>query len=225
MRKDGYWNAEWALLGLLPLIVVSLSRVCIAERWIDNDLANAFILVLSGLGILSFLCQIYLWREYVIAESANEDFAKKRQENSMFFFLFFYTVAYLSGVSACTKLLVGEATSEKVAGGILLPFYVFVPLWMQWGGAASAKAAVNEAASEEGHPYDEIKATKGGIQFTYSGEIKMTTKMVIETTGTKVIGGGEIKTYKDSLGVFGKTAVESKTGEVTYLSERLNQRL
>ncbi|GMI04716.1 hypothetical protein TrLO_g13936 [Triparma laevis f. longispina] len=34
-------------------------------------------------------------------------------ENEMFFSLFFYTVTYLSGVSACTKLLVAEAAAEK----------------------------------------------------------------------------------------------------------------
>lgn len=40
-------------------------------------------------------------------------------------------------------------------GGVLLPFYVFVPLWRLRSGAASAKAAVKEAASEEGHSYKE----------------------------------------------------------------------
>ena len=51
----------------------------------------------NGLSLLSFLHQVYLWRETKVCKSANEDFAKKRQENQMFFFLFFYTVAYLSG--------------------------------------------------------------------------------------------------------------------------------
>ena len=59
-------------------------------------MANAFLIVLSGLSLLSFLHQVYLWRETKVCERANEDFAKKRQENQMFFFLFFYTVAYLS---------------------------------------------------------------------------------------------------------------------------------
>ena len=100
-------------LGLSSVMFVALAFINVAAGWIDNDLANAFMLVLSSLSILSFIHQLYLWRETMISETANEDFAKKRQENSMFFFLFFYTVAYLSGVSACTKLLVGEATRRE----------------------------------------------------------------------------------------------------------------
>ncbi|GMH98534.1 hypothetical protein TrST_g7045 [Triparma strigata] len=186
-------------LGLGAAVFVALAFASVLAGWIANDLANAFLLVLSGLSLLSFLHQIYLWRETKVCESANEDFAKKRQENEMFFFLFFYTVAYLSGVSACMKLLLSEETAEKVVGGILLPFYVLVPLWKLRGGAASVKAAVKEAASEEGHKYKEIK-------FGQHSEI-------IETTGTKVIGGGEVSTYQDSLGIFSKKAVESKINE------------
>ncbi|GMI11692.1 hypothetical protein TrLO_g5495 [Triparma laevis f. longispina] len=125
----------------MSLSCEAVSCVCIAEGWIDNDLANSFILVLTGLGLLGFLHQVYLWRETRIAESANEDFVKKRQENEVSFFLFFYTVAYLSGVSACSNLVVSEATAEKVVGGVLLPFYVFVPLWRLRSGASSVKAA------------------------------------------------------------------------------------
>ncbi|GMI13632.1 hypothetical protein TrLO_g8560 [Triparma laevis f. longispina] len=188
---------------------VALAFINFAAGWIDNDLANAAMLVLSSLSLLSFIYQLYLWRETIISETANEDLAKKRQ-NSMFFFLFFYTVAYLSGVSACTKLLVAEATVEKVAGGILLHFYVFVPLWRLQGGAASAKAAVKETASEEGHRYTEKLYDFAEHKYN----------MV-----SKVIGGGEICTYKDSLGVFGKKAVESKTNEVTGQYKRGAQRL
>ena len=47
-------------------------------------------------------------------------------------------------------MLIAEASAEKVVGGILLPFYVLVPLWKLKEGAASVKAAVKEAASEEG---------------------------------------------------------------------------
>ncbi|GMI11467.1 hypothetical protein TrVE_jg10549 [Triparma verrucosa] len=144
----------------------------------------------------------------------------------MFFFLFFYTVAYLSGVSACTKLLVAEETAEKIVGGILLPFYVLVPLWKLRGGAASVKAAVEEAASEEGHTYKEIK-DEWDDDDIYIFEYK------IVTTGTKVIGGGEVSTYQDSLGIFSKKAVESKINEVTpkkgketwHASPRWEQRL
>ena len=74
-------------------------------------------------------------------------------------------------VSACTKLLVAEETAEKIVGGILLPFYVLVPLWKLRGGAASVKTAVKEAAGEQ--------------------------------------------SYKESLGIFSKKAVESKINEVT----------
>jgi hypothetical protein len=84
-------------LGLGAAIFVALAFASVAAGWITNDLANAFILVLSGLSLLSFLHQVYLWRETKVCELSNEDFAKKRQENQMFFFLFFYTVAYLSG--------------------------------------------------------------------------------------------------------------------------------
>ena len=66
-------------------------------------MVNAFLLVLSGLSLLSFLHQVYLWRETKVCDSANEDFAKKRQENQMFFFLFFYTVAYLSGGESSSR--------------------------------------------------------------------------------------------------------------------------
>ena len=103
MDKDGYVlyfekeRRKFALAGLLPVAAIVLSCINISEGWITSDLVNAFLLVLSGLSLLSFLHQVYLWRETKVCESANEDFAKKRQENQMFFFLFFYTVAYLSG--------------------------------------------------------------------------------------------------------------------------------
>ncbi|GMH47171.1 hypothetical protein TrLO_g14630 [Triparma laevis f. longispina] len=141
--------------------------------WIENNLFGAFILVLSGLSFLSFLHQEYLWRETGIADSANEDFAKIRQGNQMFFFLFSYTVAYLSGVSACTRLLVAEATVEKLFGRFLLLCYVFVPLWRLRGSAVSVKAAVNEVADGQ--------------------------------------------SYKDSLDVFRREALESKINDVTSI--------
>ena len=90
-------KAKFTLAGLMPVTAIVLSCINISEGWITSDLANAFLLVLSGLSLLSFLHQVYLWRETKVCESANEDFAKKRQENQMFFFLFFYIVAYLSG--------------------------------------------------------------------------------------------------------------------------------
>ena len=90
-------KAKFILAGLLPVAAIVLSCINISEGWITSDLVNAFLLVLSGLSLLSFLHQVYLWRETKVCDSANEDFAKKRQENQMFFFLFFYTVAYLSG--------------------------------------------------------------------------------------------------------------------------------
>ena len=96
----GYWSESFQsfiIAGLVPVIAVVLSFTSVAEGWITSSLVNAFILVLSGLSLLSFLHQVYLFRETKICESAKEDFAKKRQENQMFFFLFFYCVAYLSG--------------------------------------------------------------------------------------------------------------------------------
>ncbi|GMH86679.1 hypothetical protein TrVE_jg10709 [Triparma verrucosa] len=144
-------KVKFTLAGLLPVAAIVLSCINVSEGWITSDLVNAFLLVLSGLSFLSFLHQVYLWRETKVCDSANEDFAKKRQENQMFFFLFFYTVAYLSGVSACTKLLVAEETVEKIMGGILLPFYVLVPLWKLRGEAAFIKAAVKEAAGEQSY--------------------------------------------------------------------------
>ena len=97
-----YWfesrgPSSFIIAGLMPVIAVVLSFTSVAVGWITSSLANAFFLVLSGLSLLSFLHQVYLWRETKVCDSANEDFAKKRQENQMFFFLFFYTVAYLSG--------------------------------------------------------------------------------------------------------------------------------
>ncbi|GMH60828.1 hypothetical protein TrLO_g13628 [Triparma laevis f. longispina] len=190
------------IAGLILISVIAVSFVCIAEGWINNDLVNALLLVLSSLNFFSFLHQVYLLREVLICvEDAKENFAKKRQENSMFLFLFFYTVAYLSGVSACSKLLVAEAPTKKLVGGILLPSYVFVPLWRLRGGAASAKAAVREAASEEGHLYKEMIF---GVRVGHYGKPEI--KYVPET---KVLGRGEVSTYKDSLGVFSKKAVES----------------
>ncbi|GMI01787.1 hypothetical protein TrVE_jg7206 [Triparma verrucosa] len=141
----------FAALGLGATVSLALAFASVAAGWIAKDLVNAFILVLSGLSLLSFLHQVYLWRETKVCESANEDFAKKRQENQMFFFLFFYTVAYLSGVSACTKLLVAKETTEKLVGGMFLPFYVLVPLWKLRGGAASVTAAIKEAAREQSY--------------------------------------------------------------------------
>ncbi|GMH58345.1 hypothetical protein TrST_g9615 [Triparma strigata] len=104
-------DVKFALAVSKPVFFIVVS--CINIFWITStsDLVNAFLLVLSGLSLLSFLHQVYLWRETKVCESANEDFAKKRQENQMFFFLFFYTVAYLSGVSACTKLIVAKPDS------------------------------------------------------------------------------------------------------------------
>ena len=98
----GYWfesrgPSSFIIAGLMPVIAVVLSFTSVAVGWITSSLANAFFLVLSGLSLLSFLHQVYLWRETKVCKSANEDFAKKRQQNQMFFFLFFYTVAYLSG--------------------------------------------------------------------------------------------------------------------------------
>ncbi|GMI01498.1 hypothetical protein TrLO_g4939 [Triparma laevis f. longispina] len=98
--------------GLIPFAAIALTCVSVGLGWIDNNLTNAFILVLSGLSLLIFFHRVHLWRETRIEDSANGDFAKKRQENSIFFFLFFYTVAYLSGVSACTKLLVAETPTK-----------------------------------------------------------------------------------------------------------------
>ncbi|GMH61068.1 hypothetical protein TrST_g373 [Triparma strigata] len=184
----------FAALILGAAVFVAFAFASVAVGWITNDLANAFILVLSGLSLLSFLHQVYLWRETKVCELAKEDFAKKRQENQMLFFLFFYTVAYLSGVSACTKLLIAEETAEKIVGGILLPFYVLVPLWKLHVGAASVKTAVKEASSVEGHKYKELKTILGG-------------------TGTDVIGRGQVSTYKESLGLFGKKAADSKINE------------
>ncbi|GMH54097.1 hypothetical protein TrRE_jg11604, partial [Triparma retinervis] len=94
--------------GLMPIAAIVISMIIAAAGWSDNDLVNAFILVLSGLSLLSFLHQSYLVLDYEVCESAGEDFAKKRQENQMYYFLFFYIVAYLSGVSACTKLMVAK---------------------------------------------------------------------------------------------------------------------
>ena len=88
---------KFALLGIMPFIALVLSFVSVSEGWIANDLVNALVFVISGLSLLSFLHQVYLLRQVKICESANEDFAKKRQENEVYFFLFFYTVAYLSG--------------------------------------------------------------------------------------------------------------------------------
>ena len=137
------------------------------------------------------------------------------------FVLFESLPTHFFAVSACTKLLVAEAPVEivlglgiilpldKIVGGVLLPFYVFVPLWRLRVGAASAKAAVEEAASEEGPSYSKIKAEDDGKDEnghdTYN----------IVTTGTKVIGGGKVSTYEDSLSVFSKKAIESKINEVT----------
>jgi hypothetical protein len=84
-------------LGFMSVIALVLSFVSVSEGWIANDLVNALVFVISGLSLLSFLHQVYLLRQVKICESANEDFAKKRQENEVYFFLFFYTVAYLSG--------------------------------------------------------------------------------------------------------------------------------
>ena len=102
--KTGYRDKQFrggfkgfAVLGLGAAVFVALAFASVAEGWITSDLVNAFLIVLSGLSLLSFLHQVYLWRETKVCESANENFAKKRQENQMFFFLFFYTVAYLSG--------------------------------------------------------------------------------------------------------------------------------
>ena len=89
--------------GLMLVAAIVLSCINISKGWITNNLANTFFLVLSGLSLLSFLHQVYLWRETKVCESAKEDFAKKRQENQMFFFLFFYTVAYLSGGESSSR--------------------------------------------------------------------------------------------------------------------------
>ncbi|GMH99863.1 hypothetical protein TrVE_jg2133 [Triparma verrucosa] len=103
--KEG--TAKYLLAVFIPVSAISLSCMYISEGRF-SDLVSALILVLSGLSFLSLLHQDYLRRETKVCESAKEDFAKKRQENQMFFFLFFYTVAYLSGVSACTKLMVAK---------------------------------------------------------------------------------------------------------------------
>ena len=94
---DVSYQTWFMLSGIVPVIAIVLSFVSVSEGWIANDLVNALIFVISGLSLMSFLHQVYLWRETKICESANEDFAKKRQENEVYFFLFFYTVAYLSG--------------------------------------------------------------------------------------------------------------------------------
>ncbi|GMH95492.1 hypothetical protein TrVE_jg9157 [Triparma verrucosa] len=187
MNKSGrVLTGRFLLAGILPVAALFLSCLNILMGWIANNLANAFILVISGLSLLSFLHQVYLWREIKVCELANEDFAKKRQENDMFFFLFFYTVSYLSGVSACTKLLVAESTADKVFGGVLMPFYVMCPLWMLTSAAQMAKNAVKLHAAES------------------RGE----------------------KSYKQSLSVFRKKAVEAKINEVVTRSiERWQQRL
>ena len=93
-------QSKFTLLGIMPFIALVLSFVSVSEGWIANDLVNALIFVISGLSLLSFLHQVYLLRQVKRCETANEDFAKKRQQNEVYFFLFFYTVAYLSGGKA-----------------------------------------------------------------------------------------------------------------------------
>ena len=46
-------------LGLSSVMFVALAFINVAAGWIDNDLANAFMLVLSSLSILSFIHQYY----------------------------------------------------------------------------------------------------------------------------------------------------------------------
>lgn len=72
----------------------------------------------------------------------------------MFFFLFLYMIAYLSGVSACTELVkMGQAGT--VVGCILLPFYAIVPLWRLWICGIAAKDLIHEAALRNKRSYEQ----------------------------------------------------------------------
>ncbi|GMH86769.1 hypothetical protein TrST_g13165 [Triparma strigata] len=206
----------FAAVGLLAVVVCVLAIVNIAEDWIGYEMANSFILVLAGLGLLSFFHQFHLWRQTKRCSLAKEDFGRKQQENEMFFFLFFYTVAYLSGVSACMKLFVAEDTVEKVFGGILLPFYTAVPLWGLIRCAKAAKTAVKEVASEEGYSF---RWDREGYLYKDDPTVSQPRYKADN------IGKGKVTAYKESLGEFSKKAAKSKTHWVTHVTVVFTQRL
>lgn len=89
------------IIILLPLTLLGFAIGGIVEDWYPNQnimiIKVAFLLVITGLCLLSFLHQVYVRRTEKIADLAKESFGKTRQENEMFFSLFFYTVTYLSG--------------------------------------------------------------------------------------------------------------------------------
>ena len=53
------------IAGLIIISAIAVSFVCIAEGWINNDLVNALLLVLSSLSFFSFLHQVYLLSQVV----------------------------------------------------------------------------------------------------------------------------------------------------------------
>lgn len=83
------------------LSVTTITFFVLAILGIDQDwygeMTIAFIYVLAGLFTLSVLHQVYIRRLEITSNFAGEDFEKTRQEDQTFFFLFFYTVAYLAG--------------------------------------------------------------------------------------------------------------------------------
>ena len=100
-------------VGLMVISVISIAGNRMGTPLATGNILISFFLVLSGLFFLSFLHQVYLWREIKYCKKVNEHFERKRQENEMFFFLFFYTVTYLSGGKFCLLLFFVFAILEK----------------------------------------------------------------------------------------------------------------
>ncbi|GMH98631.1 hypothetical protein TrVE_jg11953 [Triparma verrucosa] len=135
----------------LSLLFIGLSIASTGFNWFGSDALDALLLVISLLASLTVGYQSYLYRMIIICDNAEEDFGKRRQESDMFFFVFSYPVAFLSGVTACTSLMIVD---HVVIGYLLLLFYVFFPNFYLARYGKSVKESLGE---DDGLSYQESR--------------------------------------------------------------------
>ena len=155
---NGNENKSWSLLvsGLVfCLFIFSLTFAVAgtAMSWYNSDILNTLFLVLSAFFFFEWIVYAYfLYRMMSKCDMANEDYGKKRQQSDMFIFLFLYPIAYLSGASACTTMLMMDDAAYSVMGYIFLPFYVLFPILYLWRIAKEVKATL--AGGVDGPDYE-----------------------------------------------------------------------
>ncbi|GMH68230.1 hypothetical protein TrST_g5432 [Triparma strigata] len=142
-----FWFSVW---GTCSTTFIILAIEGAKWRWYASDAVDALLLVLSGLFFLYFLYHNYLFRLLISCDKTKEDFGKTRQHSEMFLFVFLYSVAYLSGVSACVKMIMMDDFSVSLVGFGLLPLYLLYPIFHLFCIGLKVKKTLSSGDIEEG---------------------------------------------------------------------------